>query len=274
MFKLSTELSLAGAITGVTNLRMEYDRFDNLITRKYGVIVKNWPLKVFCGPSAVGTRNELEVLFRSWDSGSTRFQKLTQDEMSTWEDEQFSSQIAMMSSSPLPTSTLASPSIPIPIAPVPPTSMPSPELTPLSPIPPEMVLFPEATGEEALPPTNLERGTAPTPSSVTRLPATDPQLVAEAIRLDPTLQSIDPALIMVGVTQGHHRPAPVDPATATSRPPPLAPSMSQNKRKWGTFEVIMPQSFGAHSTKRPHKERGGKRAKKNMSATGGENVTR
>ncbi|KAF9642255.1 hypothetical protein BDM02DRAFT_3074142, partial [Thelephora ganbajun] len=120
------------AIAGSTHLRMQYDRFDDLITRKHGIVIKNWPLKEFCNPSAVPTRIGLEVLFNAWESGVTRFQKLSPDEMSAWENEQFSSRIAMMSSSPPPTSIPASPSstvsavpsIPIPIAPTPPASVP------------------------------------------------------------------------------------------------------------------------------------------------------
>ena len=85
------KLSSIGATTGTTNLRMQYNRFDDLITQKYGVIIKNWPLKRFCNPSAVATRIESEVLFNSWESGATRFQKLSRDEMRAWEKEHFSS---------------------------------------------------------------------------------------------------------------------------------------------------------------------------------------
>ena len=140
-----------GAITGKTTLRMQYDRFDDLITQKYGVIIKNWPLKWFCNPSAVATRIELEVLFNSWESGATQFQKLSPDEMRTWQNEQLSSQLAMMSLPPLPTSNPVAPSPtapnPIPLAPF--ASMQPSESAPPSPTQPEMVLLSELTERPA-----------------------------------------------------------------------------------------------------------------------------
>ena len=65
------ELPSTGAITGAPSLRMQYDRFDDLITQKHGVVIKNWPLNRFCNPSAVATRIELEILLNSWESGVT-----------------------------------------------------------------------------------------------------------------------------------------------------------------------------------------------------------
>ena len=79
---------------------MTYDRFDDHITQKYGVIVKNWPLKNFCNPSSVGSRIELETLYNGWHSGVTRFEKLTEQEKARWENEHFSSRITTMSVAP------------------------------------------------------------------------------------------------------------------------------------------------------------------------------
>lgn len=85
------KFSLVGAITGIPNTRMQYDRFNDLITQKYGIIVKNWPLKQFRNQSTAATRIELELLFNSWESGATRFQKLSEDEKHAWETKHFSS---------------------------------------------------------------------------------------------------------------------------------------------------------------------------------------
>jgi len=234
---------------------MQYTRFDDLVTGKYGVIIKNWPLKEFCAPSAVPTRIALEVLFNAWDSGVTQFYKLSRDEKSAWETERFSSRLAMMSSSSPPTSTLALPSSadstvapPVHIAPIPPTP-----LSPLrSPSPPEMTLLSELTEQAG---TTSQRDVSSTTPPVTQPPAHDPQVVAEAIRLDPTLQSIDPSLIMAGVAQGHHHPGIVSSNADTRCPPPPTSSTSHKKRKEGTFDVVTPETFGIRPVKKPRKAR-------------------
>ena len=59
---------------------MAYDRFNELVTDKYHVVVRNWPLKKFCNPSAVTSCIELELLYNAWQSGATYFQKLTREE--------------------------------------------------------------------------------------------------------------------------------------------------------------------------------------------------
>ena len=135
--------------------------------------------------------------------------------MRTWENERFSSRIAMMTSSPPSASTLAPlliPSLPIP-----------PELTPLTPPQPEMVLASELAEQVPSQPASIDVGQGIAPNlSFTQLPAHDPEIVAEMIRLDPSLQSIDPALIMVGFSQGHHRSTPVGSAV-NDKSSPLPP---------------------------------------------------
>ena len=125
---------LVGAITGTNTLQMQYNRFDDLITHKYGIVVKNWPLNQFCNPSAVATWIELELLLNSWESGATRFQQLSKDEMHGWENKHFSSKLTMMSLSPPSTPTPVPPLLTAPLAP------PAPDLIPLVPsvaVPPE-----------------------------------------------------------------------------------------------------------------------------------------
>ena len=54
-----------GTLTGAAITRMAYDRFDELVTARHHIVVKNWPLKKFCNPSAVTSRIELEVLYNA-----------------------------------------------------------------------------------------------------------------------------------------------------------------------------------------------------------------
>jgi hypothetical protein len=93
------------------------------------------------------------------------------------------------------------------------------------------------------------------------------------ISLDPTLQSIDPALIMIGLAHGHHRSSTSTvPSLDISNSPLLVPPQSQNKRTRGGFEVVTPSSFNVHTLKKPRKERKGGRAKKNGPVEARENI--
>ncbi|PCH39059.1 hypothetical protein WOLCODRAFT_44685, partial [Wolfiporia cocos MD-104 SS10] len=65
--------------------RMFYPNFDEMITAKYGVIHINWPLQKFCSPSNIGSRNELQVLYRAFESGTTYFRLMDPDEFKCWE---------------------------------------------------------------------------------------------------------------------------------------------------------------------------------------------
>ncbi|KAH9940712.1 hypothetical protein B0H21DRAFT_697389 [Amylocystis lapponica] len=69
--------------------RMVYNNFDTTITHKYGIIIENWPLPKFCCPSDIGSRPELEVLYHAWDSGTTRFKELSDEEWQQWRGAQF-----------------------------------------------------------------------------------------------------------------------------------------------------------------------------------------
>jgi len=91
---------------------MAYDRFDELITEKYRVVVKNWPLKKFCNPSAVTSRIELELLYNAWQSGATYFERLTCEEMEAWENDRFSSHLELMGPPANPVPALTSPQTP------------------------------------------------------------------------------------------------------------------------------------------------------------------
>ena len=63
---------------------MIYKSFDENITRKHGIIIEGWPLHVFDNPSAIGSQVELNVLLKAWQTGATRFRKMTDDEHMAW----------------------------------------------------------------------------------------------------------------------------------------------------------------------------------------------
>ncbi|KAG1887414.1 uncharacterized protein F5891DRAFT_967291 [Suillus fuscotomentosus] len=69
--------------------RMYYHNFDHHITAKYRIIVENWPLAKFCCPGDINSQTEISVLKSAWDSGATRFHKLSDTEFEKWEEEYF-----------------------------------------------------------------------------------------------------------------------------------------------------------------------------------------
>ena len=87
--------------------------FDNNITDRHGIIVKNWPLPVFCAPGDIRTVTELKILYNAWESGSTYFYRMTLAEATKWSNERFSRAEAetsgpgSVSSSTGPTTTTA-----------------------------------------------------------------------------------------------------------------------------------------------------------------------
>ena len=81
--------SLTGDTAGVKVSRMNYQNFKDGITDKFGVVLENWPLKTFCSPSDIKSRNEVKVLFHAWDSGATRFRKMPVAEWKEWQEKRF-----------------------------------------------------------------------------------------------------------------------------------------------------------------------------------------
>ena len=63
--------------------KMFYTNFDSQVTAKHGVIVVNWPLKLFSSPFDIRLMTELKVLYNAWKTGTMTFHKLTPAE---WED--------------------------------------------------------------------------------------------------------------------------------------------------------------------------------------------
>ena len=60
--------------------RMIYKNFSDHITHKHGIVIEGWPLRVFDNPSAIGSQAELNVLLKAWETGTTRFRKMPEDE--------------------------------------------------------------------------------------------------------------------------------------------------------------------------------------------------
>ena len=225
----SAERATVGALTEVNIPRMAYDRFDELITRKYHVVVRNWPLKKFCNPSAIASRIELQLLYNSWHSGTTYFEKLTEKEMELWENEQFSSRMDLTPpTEPIP-ATEFSPQVHLDLAPA------------VAPDPPRGVPMASIT--------NITSG----PTSMTALdpPAPDPNVIAMMIQADPTLQNVDPTLIAMGITAStqHQMTATPSVTPPTEQPPNQALRTGGSKRRWQ--EVITPLSYDGRTVKRP-----------------------
>ncbi|KAI0676053.1 hypothetical protein C8Q78DRAFT_1074994 [Trametes maxima] len=64
--------------------KMYYTNFGSRITKKYGVVIDNWPLKTFVVPSKMRSRTELDILYNAFSSDATRFRKLTHSEWEQW----------------------------------------------------------------------------------------------------------------------------------------------------------------------------------------------
>lgn len=236
-----------GTLTGAAITRMAYDRFDELVTARHHIVVKNWLLKKFCNPSAVTSRIELEVLYNAWQSGATYFQKLTREEMEAWESDRFSSCMELTS----PPAEPAAPALPHTSA----------EMTLFSELPHQGHLGLTSTpsphallGVPLASITNLTSGLA-SATTTSCLPTPDPNMIAMMIHADPALQNVDPTLIAMGITEGNQRQA----SATTTTTPPIQQSSNHvlhaggSKRRWQ--EVVTPLSFDAHMTKKPRKQR-------------------
>ncbi|KAK1233846.1 hypothetical protein PQX77_002973 [Marasmius sp. AFHP31] len=69
-----------------TNQAMHYERFDTLITLRYGVVCEGWPKELpFQKPSAFGGNNEsLFQLRDAWRDGAAVFRRLNNEELAAW----------------------------------------------------------------------------------------------------------------------------------------------------------------------------------------------
>ncbi|RDX47633.1 hypothetical protein OH76DRAFT_1325377, partial [Lentinus brumalis] len=76
--------TVLGEITGFKAKKLYYADFGKNITRKWGVVIVNWPLKQFLPPSKIRTMAELEKLEEAWNNGTCRFRKLSAAEFEAW----------------------------------------------------------------------------------------------------------------------------------------------------------------------------------------------
>ncbi|KAI0362964.1 hypothetical protein BV20DRAFT_959252 [Pilatotrama ljubarskyi] len=65
--------------------RIYYAKFEENITAKYGVVLRDWPAGMsFRTPSDISSPTELEVLKHAWESGTARFESLSDDAWAQW----------------------------------------------------------------------------------------------------------------------------------------------------------------------------------------------
>lgn len=74
---------------------MVYTNFDDAITNNYGIVIERWPLKKFCCPGDLGTKDELSILYNSWNNGTTVFRRMPQDEFKVWKERRFQERLAI-----------------------------------------------------------------------------------------------------------------------------------------------------------------------------------
>ncbi|KAI0691918.1 hypothetical protein C8T65DRAFT_537243, partial [Cerioporus squamosus] len=75
--------TLQESCTRTTIPKMFYINFEEHITMRYGIIVKNWPLKRFAAPGSL-SRIELEVLLHAFKNKLTTFRQLDDEEWVDW----------------------------------------------------------------------------------------------------------------------------------------------------------------------------------------------
>lgn len=74
---------------------MHYTNFDTNITEQLGIVVEKWPLKKFTSPAHIHSKNEVEILFRSWKSGTSYFRRLSSAEWDEWKAKRFQTMLDM-----------------------------------------------------------------------------------------------------------------------------------------------------------------------------------
>ncbi len=66
--------------------KMFYVNFESRMTAKYGVVVRNWPIRKFTAPGNVNSLPTLSILYNAWRSGATHFHRLDDDQWRQWLD--------------------------------------------------------------------------------------------------------------------------------------------------------------------------------------------
>ena len=68
---------------------MLYENFTGGITKNYGVVLENWPLPRFCSPGDISSKVELSILYCTFESGTTRFRRMGDEEFLAWQEAHF-----------------------------------------------------------------------------------------------------------------------------------------------------------------------------------------
>ncbi|KAI0693250.1 hypothetical protein C8T65DRAFT_544120, partial [Cerioporus squamosus] len=64
--------------------KMFYMNFELRMTAKYGIVVRNWPIRKFTAPGNINSLPTLSILYNAWRSGTTHFRRLDDDEWQQW----------------------------------------------------------------------------------------------------------------------------------------------------------------------------------------------
>lgn len=68
---------------------MYYENFAQHITAKWQIVLEGWPLSKFTNPSALVTKNEVEILYNAFKMGTAKFRRLSDAEWESWDAARF-----------------------------------------------------------------------------------------------------------------------------------------------------------------------------------------
>src|SRR5882724_3286694 len=75
---------------------MYYSGFPEKITGKWKILLEGWPLNTFSSLLQLMTKNEVEVLYNAWKTGTAKFHCLSDDGWKEWDAGWFQSVLGMM----------------------------------------------------------------------------------------------------------------------------------------------------------------------------------
>ncbi|CAA7264088.1 unnamed protein product [Cyclocybe aegerita] len=106
----SSQHFILGETAGIHVPRMYYTNFDDNITAKYAVILVGWPLDKFCNPSEMGSCTEVALVHASFNSGAMRFEKLSAEAFTAWEEARFNAAVSTTTHNDSPLAQVETPS--------------------------------------------------------------------------------------------------------------------------------------------------------------------
>ncbi|KAE9397321.1 hypothetical protein BT96DRAFT_941037 [Gymnopus androsaceus JB14] len=79
---------------------MSYSNFTECITKRYGIVIRNWPLGEFANPSFLSTMAAAQTLWNTWDSNLAHFYRMSNNKYDQWLDQYNNAQgVALQNSS-------------------------------------------------------------------------------------------------------------------------------------------------------------------------------